>query len=275
MMGSLQTGVSGLHQFQQRMDVIGNNISNVNTTGYKSARMDFADTFSQTLQSAGGSGAMQIGTGVTTASIKNQYTQGSISRTGNATDLAVSGAGFFVVNDASGQSFATRAGEFRLNDQGYLVTNQGMFVQGFSDAGLSSRGNIRIDATGAPSGAAAGASVSAYNIDSDGKIKVRLNDGTEFVRGQVLLQNFKDPQSLNKEGNNLLSGFTAAGALSQIEAAGTNGLGRMESGALEMSNVDLAGEMSSLITTQRAFQANARIITTSDELLQELVNLKR
>lgn len=275
MLGSLQTGVSGLQEFQQRMDVIGNNIANVNTSGYKTARIDFADAFSQSLQTTGTAGSMQVGTGVTTASIKNQYTQGSLIRTGNTTDLAIVGEGFFVVKDDGGQEFATRAGEFKLDDSGYLVTNQGLRVQGYSDAGLSARGDIRINETGAPVSATPGAKVTSFGIGSDGLIRVRLDDGTEFDRGQVLLQLFQDPQALVKEGNNLLSGFSAAGPLAQIEVPGRQGLGKMEAGALEMSNVDLAGEMSSLITTQRAFQASARIITTSDELLQEVVNLKR
>jgi flagellar hook protein FlgE len=103
---------------------------------------------------------------------------------------------------------------------------------------------------------------------------VQLQDGTLFARGQVLLQNFRSPESLIKEGNNLFSGLSAAGALAAPAAAGTNGLGNIVPGSLEMSNVDLAAEFSDLITTQRAFQASARIITTSDEILQELVNLK-
>jgi flagellar hook protein FlgE len=109
---------------------------------------------------------------------------------------------------------------------------------------------------------------------------VRLTDNSEYTRGQILLQRFNDPQALMKEGQNLYSGLGAAGPLggssSPTPAAPlTNGLGTVVSGALEGSNVDLANEFASMITTQRAFQANARVITTSDEMLQELVNLKR
>ena len=117
--------------------------------------------------------------------------------------------------------------------------------------------------------------VASYAIDQTGKINVRLSDGTEFVRGQVLLQNFTDPQVLVKEGDNLYSGLSSAGPLATPASPGSSGLGKVESGALELSNVDLANEFASLITTQRAFQANARIITTSDEMLQELLTLKR
>jgi flagellar hook protein FlgE len=283
MLRSLNSGVSGIQQFQQQMDVIGNNISNVNTTGYKAGRVDFADSFSQTLRdSAAGSAstssqsAMQVGTGVQTSSISSAFTQGAISRTGVATDLAVSGNGFFVVRDAlNGNTFATRSGDFRVDSNGYLITTDGLRVQGFSDSGLSSQGDILIDATGAPSTAAAGATVASYSIDQEGKVNVRLSDGTEYVRGQVLLQNFHDPQALVKEGSNLYSGLASAGPLANPDVPGTNGLGRIQSGSLELSNVDLANEFSTMITTQRAFQACSRIITTSDEMLQELVNLKR
>jgi flagellar hook protein FlgE len=276
MIRSLSTAVSGLTQSQQDLDVIGNNIANVNTTGFKAARIDFADSFNETLQGAGAAGSMQIGSGVETAAIHNQYTQGALTRTDKSTDLAVSGNGFFVVKDAvSGNTFATRSGEFQLDSQGYLINNEGLRVQGFSDAALTTRGDVQIDTTGAPATAAPGASIDRFAIDQNGVIKVHLDDGTDFVRGQVLMQNFSDPSALIKQGNNLLTGFSQAGALPQVEAASTNGLGTITAGALEMSNVDLASEFASLITAQRSFQANARMITTSDEILQELVNLKR
>lgn len=282
MLNSLNSGVSGIQQFQERLDVIGNNIANADTLGFKSGRADFADAFSQTLQAPGaGAPGMQVGSGVTTAAVKNLFTQGALSRTGIQTDLSVSGDGFFMVKDAvSSLEYATRAGDFRLDGNGYLVTNNGLRVQGFSDSGLATRGDLQIDGTGRPAAALPTASVVGFNIDPEGKINVRLSDGTEFVRGQVLLQSFRDPQALLKEGDNLFSGIAAASPLGgaaapQAEAPGTNGLGRVQSGALELSNVDLANEFANLITTQRGFQACARIVTTSDEVLQELVSLKR
>lgn len=281
MMRSLSSGVSAIQQFQGQLDVIGNNISNSNTIAFKSGRMDFADSFSQTLAAAGaGRGsnvaAQQIGSGVTTGGIHNQFTQGTVSTTGVSTDLALQGDGFFVVKDGiTGAEYATRAGDFRLDSSGNLVTNKGLRVQGYSDAGLTTRGNITVDGTGRPATADPTASVVSFAFDLQGRLNVRLSDGTEFVRGQVLLQRFNDPQALSKEGDNLYSGFSTAGALAQIEAPSTNGLGSVQAGALELSNVDLAGEFAGMITAQRGFQASARIITTSDEILQELVNLKR
>lgn len=283
MLRSLSSGVSGLQQFQGQLDVIGNNIANSNTIGYKSARADFADAFSQTLQmssaatpNSSGLSPVQLGSGVVTSAIKNQFTQGALNRTGVQTDLAVSGEGFFMVKDAvSGTEFATRAGDFRLDANGYLVTNAGLRLQGYNDAALGATGDLLVDGTGRPATASPTATVSAFNIDAEGKVNVRLSDGSEFVRGQVLLQTFRDPQALMKEGNSVYSGLNAAGPLAAAQAPGTNGLGRIQAGSLELSNVDLAQEFASLITTQRGFQASARIITTSDEVLQEVVNLKR
>ena len=278
-----------MQQFQARMDVIGNNIANTNTTGYKTSRMDFADSFSQTYRGAGvGSGTssnvdpIQVGTGVISTAIKTQFTQGAITRTGPQTDLALSGEGFFMVKDpVANAQYATRAGDFRLDQSYRLVTNGGYRVQGFSDSGLATEGDIVVDGVGRPPTSDPLATVSSYSINRDGKIQVRLSDGSEFTRGQILLQRFSDPNALTKQGNNIYTSLTAAGpltsgtALSGASAPGSNGLGIIESGALELSNVDLATEFTSMIVTQRSFQANSRIITTSDEMLQELVNLKR
>ena len=288
MLRSLTSAISGLQSFQQRLDVIGNNIANVNTTGFKGSRVGLSDSFSQTLRSssagtggASGSAAMQIGLGVGIQSISNLYTQGALSRTSVGTDLAITSAGFFVVQDPiSNNEYVTRAGDFTVDETGYLVTNNGMRVQGFDDAALSNIGDILIDTTGMPATSDPAATMVSFAIDSEGKVNVNLTDGTQFVRAQLLLQNFSNPQGLMKEGNNLYSGIGAAGPLGGATnptpaAAGTNGLGKIQAGALELSNVDLATEFTNLITTQRAYQANARVITTSDEMLQELVNLKR
>lgn len=296
MIRSLTSGISGMQQFQQRLDVIGNNISNVNTTGFKSARVDFEDAFSQTIQAASPGSAntstvagIQIGSGVTTAAVRNLFTQGAISRTGVQTDLAVSGDGFFVVKDpVTSADFVTRSGDFRIDQNGYLITNRGFRVQGFTDSTtdknlLTTIGDLRIDRGTPPPSLPvvdANAEISSFSIDNEGVVTVRLTDGREYIRGQVLMQAFRDPQALMKEGGNLYSGISNAGPLGgggspNPRPPGTNGLGRIQSGALELANVDLATEFSNMITTQRAFQASARIITTSDEILQELVNLKR
>jgi len=273
MLIALDSGVSALDQFQQELDVIGNNIANVDTVGFKSANVNFADAMSQTLGS-NSSGSMQVGTGVLTASITSQFTQGSISSTGVQTDLAVNGNGFFVVKDPSTNSeYVTRDGDFSVDTSGYLVTSTGMRVQGYSDTGLTTLGDIKIDNTGAPGGDTA--AVQSYSFGSNGTLTVQLADGTSFTRAQVLLQNFTSPTQLMNAGNNLYSNLTAAGPLATPTAPNSGGLGNLVTGSLEMSNVDLAGQLTDLITTQRAYEANAKVITTSDQILQDMVNLGR
>src|SRR5262249_23330243 len=189
-------------------------VANVNTTGFKSARVDLADSFSQTLRASsasngGSSGTpgLQVGTGVLTGAIKNQFTQGALARTGVSTDLAIAGNGFFVVRDTvSNVQYVTRAGDFRVDDNGYLVTNTGQRIQGWSDSALSTLGDIQIDTTGKPDTSDPDSTLISFAIDDQGRINVNLSDGTQFVRGQILLQSFSDPQGLLKEGNNLYSG---------------------------------------------------------------------
>jgi flagellar hook protein FlgE len=283
MLSSLSSGVSGIQAFQEEMDVISNNIANVNTPGYKSSRADFADAFSQTLRGASGASgtagatpAIQVGSGVMVAGVTSNFSSGSLATTGYQTDLAINGEGFFTVRDpVSGAEFATRAGDFKMDSNGYLTTQTGLRVQGYSDGTLSTIGDLKIDATGRPATSDPAATYAGFTVSPQGMIDVHLSDSTDFTRGQILLQTFSDEQALVKEGLNLYSGMGAAGGLATAAPPQTNGMGKIQSGALEASNVDLANEFATMITTQRAFQANARIITTSDEMLQELVNLKR
>lgn len=287
MLTSLTAAVSGLQAFQESLDVIGNNIANSNTVGFKAGRVNFADALSQTLQAptmgsatSSGTSPVQIGAGVQPIAVHNEFTQGAINPTGIASDLAISGEGFFEVKDSSGATFVTRSGQFRLDSKGYLVTDKGMRVQGYTDSSFTTTGDIQIDGTGSTSTTTPAPSVASYKIDSDGKINVTMSDNSIFPRGQVLLVSFQNPQSLVKAGNSLYSGIDMAGPLVGIGTAtpadpGSGGLGKIQSQALEMSNVDLTSEFANMITSQRAFQANARMITTSDEMLQEVVNLKR
>jgi flagellar hook protein FlgE len=271
MLLSMDSGVSALEQFQQSLNVIANNIANVNTVGFKSADVDFADTLSQTLGS-NSAGSMQVGTGITTAAITNDFTPGAISSTSVQSDMAINGNGFFEVKDpTTGSLYATRDGEFTVDSSGYLVTSTGMRLQGYSDSGLTTVGDVKIDNTGSGSTAA----VQSYLISNNGTINVTLADGTSFTRGQVLLQNFSNPDQLTKVGNNLFSNLATAGPLTAPVAPGSSGLGTVDSGSLEMSNVDLASQLTSLITTQRAYEASSKVITTSDDILQTLINIKR
>lgn len=279
MLNSLSSAVSGLDAFQQEMDIIGNNIANINTVGYKDATADLGTSFSDTLQAAttatatsGGVNPEQVGTGVTTVAIDNNWSTGTINSNGISGDVAINGNGFFVVEDPStSQQYATQDGEFTVNTKNQLVTGTGMLVLGTSGTGSTgSLSPIIVSTAGSTSTAA----MTGYTINSAGDVVVTQADGTTVTCGQVMLQNFSDPQQLTNAGDNLYSNMTNAGPLSAAVAPGTSGTGTIQSGAVELSNVDLSSEMANLITAQRAFEANSKIITTSDELLQDVVNMK-
>lgn len=290
MLRSLSSAVSGLQNFQQKIDVIGNNIANVNTNGYKGARVEFQDAFSQTLRgstagsaAASGVSSMQVGTGVSTSQIRVLDTQGAISRTGVNSDLAIAGEGYFVVKDPqTGTEFATRDGSFRVDQNGYLVSANGFRLQGltatagaaYPDTTLSATtGDIQI----APLGTLpANVAVRSWSVGSDGSVTLAMSDGRSQNIGQVRLEKFTNPLGLTREGSNLYGNLANAGRTgNNFNIPGDPGIGSIQANALELSNVDLANEFSTLISTQRAFQATARMITTSDEMLQELVQLKR
>jgi flagellar hook protein FlgE len=282
MLLSLDSGIGALSQLQNSLNNTANNIANVQTTGYKSSSVTFADTFSQTIGLGGAAGPMQIGTGVGTASIRNDWRMGAVSSTGNPNDMAIDlPNGFFLVKDpASGNTFATRDGSFSRDTSGYLVTSGGLRVQGYTTGGTGAvLGDIQIDNANAtrldPSGNTVADAMTSYSFGKDGTLNVKLESGATISRGQILLQNFTSPQQLEKVGNNLYAGLANAGPLAAPVPPGTGGVGLLQTGALEMSNVDLARELTTLITTQRAYEANSKAITTSDEILNTLVNLKR
>ncbi len=288
LIGTLTSGISALSSFSKGLEVIGNNIANVNTAGYKSSSASFEDSFSNTLRgsapsngTASSQSAEQVGTGVQLAGINTDFTQGSLTSTGNTTDLAVSGNGFFIVKDAaSGTQYATRDGQFKVDDTGYLVTQSGMRVQGLVGGTLATPlgttvGDIRIGQT-----PPAGTSLQSISIDTGGNVVEFYSDGSSATTNRVQLQNFNDPQALMRLGDNRYGSLSAAGPvgggiLSGSNDPGTSGLGAIQSGAVESSNVDLTQQFSDLITTQRSFQAGARLITVSDTVLEDITNLKR
>ncbi len=152
---------------------------------------------------------------------------------GAACDLTILGNGFFVVRDpSSNATFATQAGHFSRDAKGYLVTESGARVQGRTNGALSAVGDIQINAADLPSASA----MLSYSIDDQGKITVHLADGTSFLRGQIMLQNFQDPQALVCEGRQLYSNMSVAGPLPTLAVPGSNGLGVIQTGILELSN---------------------------------------
>ena len=287
LIGTLTSGVSAMRSFTKALEVIGNNVSNVNTVGFKGSTVSFADSFSNTLRSSAPStgsssnqSATQVGTGVRLSQIGTRFTQGALSTTGLNTDLGVSGNGFFLVsNPADGQVFASRAGNFRMDDNGYLVTYQGYRVQGATGGVTgtppSAFGDIRL---GTPP---VGTELTSFSISTSGNLTEFYSDGTSVTTNQVLLQSYSDPSALIKSGDNLFTGFSAAGIIGANpptaagNAPGGNGLGSIQAGTLELANVDLTEEFANMITTQRSFQASSRLVTVSDQVLEEIVNLKR
>lgn len=428
MMRSLFSAVSGLRTHQTRMDVIGNNVANVNTPGYKSSRVTFEEVFSQTLRGAsspsgaaltdrGGMNPLQVGLGVTTASIDTNHTPGNLQPTSNTSDAAIEGKGFFVVLDGTTRAY-TRVGAFGTDGDGILVDAEGRKVLGWlpdatgsipADRTAGSLAAIRI-AIGSSMEAAATTNISmeknldaqaaaastktapvtvydslgvthtveltftktavpntwgfatevdgatattggvgrvvfaadgsvqavqiedlpanpgtwlawpapaftfnltnganplnvqidfnsltqvagassaegrvdgwptgtleSFTFDSAGIISGSYSNGETRILGQVAVANFANAAGLQKKGKSLYVESNNSGT-ADIGAAGTSGRGTIAPSSLEMSNVDLAEEFTQMIITQRGFQANSRVITTSDELLQELVNLKR
>ena len=288
LIGTMGSGVSALRTFMKGLEVIGNNIANVNTTGFKASEAKYADSFSNILQRSAPSSAgtsnlpsVGVGTGVTLAGVTANFSQGSLASTGRDTDLGVSGSGFFhVKNPADGSEYATRAGDFRWDDQGYLVTTQGYRVQGLTGSALGTVGDVQL------SKPPTGTQLQTASIDRAGNVVEFYSDGTSTIKNQISLQNFNDPSALTNVGANLYSGLVSAGpigaaaATSALQTGTTNapgqgGLGVIQSGTLELSNVDLTDQFANLITTQRSFQAGSRLITVSDTVLEDIVNLKR
>lgn len=288
LIGTLGSGVSALRTFMKGLEVIGNNIANVNTTGFKSSTAQYADSFSNILQRsapgippASNTPALAVGTGVTLNGIRSNYSQGSLETTGMGTDLGISGEGYFhVQNPVDGTEYVTRDGSFRWDDQGNLVNAQGYGVMGLTGAGLGTVGAIKL---GTPP---VGTQLQSVTIDRGGNVVEFYSDGTSATLNRVQLQKFTDQSALVKEGNNLFSGMLAAGPVGAaagsyafqtggVNDPGANGLGRIQSGTLELSNVDLTDQFANLITTQRSFQAGSRLITVSDTVLEDIVNLKR
>ncbi len=403
MLSSLFAGISGLNANSNAMAVIGDNIANINTTGFKRSRASFANILSQSQSFVSSN---EVGRGVALDSITTEMTQGSLERTDNATDMAIQGAGFFVVRDDNNTPYYTRAGEFSFDKNGYLIDKNKMKVQGWdlndplgtggqvtdilipnggntaasptdtftmklnldasadvadthsssltvydtlgndvdmtltftrtaggwdwavdippADGTVTGSGSLAFDTegnlttaadatfdlnllTGATSpqtltwdlvdvvgdsngdvtgyaatsmttfhnqdGYPAGA-LNNINIDETGFITGVYSNGQSNAMFQIGLATFPSVSGLNKMGGNLYSETLGSGQ-PLLGTAGNGVAGDIISQTLEMSNVDLATEFVKLITTQRAFQANSRVITASDEILAELINIKR
>jgi flagellar hook protein FlgE len=274
LINSLTSGISALDSFQQGLEVIGNNIANVNTTSFKAGSISYANSFSNTLQAATpgtDTQAIQLGSGVQVSGINTDFTQGTMVQTGNVTDLAVSGSGYFVVkNPSNSATSATRDGSFSFNASGNLIDSQGDQVLDSTGAAISIS-NCK---------SAAGAAItygntSSVTIGTDGTVTAYDAAGTVYTGQKVGLLSVTNQAKLMSLGNNLYD-FSATGATlaSNLGAAGSGSLGSVQSGRLEQSNVDLTTQFGDMITAQRSFEAASRVITISDGILNTIVNLK-
>lgn len=300
MLRSMYSGVSGMRSYQTKMDVIGNNIANVGTTAFKSGAAQFQDLLSETLSTGqapidgglGGINSKQVGLGVSVGKISTVMSNGALQPTGRDLDFAIEGNGFFIVSDAMEPAgdFAfkyTRDGSFQRDSNGTLNLN-GMNVMGVSNVKLSETGEIlftegpvppigdgvKYSAIIIPDKLDAERELVSYTIDGTGLIKARYSNGKEYEMGQLAVARFSNPGGLDKKGGNTYAASQNSG-VPNLGTSGVNGFGIIRKGYLEMSNVDLANEFTEMIITSRSYQANSRTITTSDEMLQELLNLKR
>jgi flagellar hook protein FlgE len=402
---SMFTAVTGLNSYGNAMGVIGNNIANVGTAGFKSSRATFSELIATNL--AGGGGSDQIGLGVYLNDVQTNFSQGSMTTTGNTFDLAIDGNGFYLLRNNAGTNFYARAGQFKVDNLGQVVDSSGAFLQGYQadangnitsavggitlsssavspqvtstasilgnlsasatvpitafattdatsynfstgmpfydslgtshqlqlyfrktapnawsvysqiDGGAATaQTNMTFNAAGAVTaggtqtvtaaltsgattpqtvtvdlsaltqfGSSSGVSSQTQNgyssgtlekisVDKQGRVVAQFTNGQTRALAQVVLNRFTNPDGLIDVGDNHFLDTIESGA-PLSGAPTTNGMGRILSGTVEQSNVDLGKEFVDMIITQRAFQANSRAITTSDEMLQELVNLKR
>jgi flagellar hook protein FlgE len=268
---SFQTGVSTLKSYSEGLEVIGNNISNVNTNGFKKGRAEYADSFYNNLITSA-SKPSEVGSGSHVSQVSTQFGTEDAKYTGKESDLAINGNGFFrVTNPSDGTTFFTRGGNFSRDTNGYLVTPEGYRLQG---SGTLAGGDFQVPETATNPTTGKVESISSWSFSaSTGELSLYFSDGTATKAGQVQLTSFTNPQGLTSQGGNVFKQTTDAGTRTDFAPA-TTAAASVSSQYLEKSNVDLTDELTSMIVVQRGFQAGSRVITTTDQLMQEAIKLK-
>lgn len=265
MIRSLYTAASGMIGQQTNIDTISNNLSNVNTVGFKKNRVDFQDMFYQTLRLPGTKNTInttfptpvEIGTGVNPSSTQKMHSQGKLQVTENKLDVAVMGSGFFKVRLEDGTEAYTRCGKLNVDANGDLVSDNGNY---YVDPPI----NLPKDYF-----------EESLSIGTDGTVAVKIPGTDEpIVVGYMKLYNFINPAGLKASGNNLLKETVASGPAYE-GTPGSDGFGSLQQGFLEMSNVEIVDELVNMIVAQRAYEFNSKAIQTSDQMLSTAVNLKR
>jgi flagellar basal-body rod protein FlgG len=258
---SLYSAATGMEAQQLNLNTIANNLANVNTPGFKRSKIEFQDLLYQKPTRASGSDSgggnlvptgLEVGNGSRVAATSKVFTQGQLTQTGGNLDLAIQGDGFFEVQRPDGTIGYTRDGALKLNAQGQVVTVDGLPVlSGFQPI---------------PSGA------SSVNISENGQVTVQTASGTSSFR--VTLARFANPAGLQSMGGNLYQ-ETAASGSPEVGNPGEQGFGSIMQGYTESSNVNIVEEMVNLITAQRAYEINSKSIQASDEMLQNVAQMKR
>ena len=260
MIRSLWIAKTGMEGQQAKLDAISNNLANVGTNGFKRAGVQFEDLMYQTLRPAGSASSeqtqlptgLQLGLGVRVVSSSRFFSQGSLQQSGNNLDVAIKGNGFFQVQLPDGTTGYTRDGSFQVSSTGALVTNNGYAVQ----PGITVPANAQ-----------------ALTIAADGTVNATLPGQVAPQNlGQLQLASFVNPPGLDSKGQNLY-GETAASGTPQSGAPNANGLGALQQGFVEGSNVNVVEELVNMIATQRAYELNSKAIQTSDQMLQRLGQL--
>lgn len=305
MLRAMDSAVAGLRAHQNKLDVISNNIANVNTNGFKAQNYTFKDTMYQTSNASagasddkdnavGGTNASQYGYGSVMGSISLDMTTGTPSYVGGF-NAAIDGSGFFITNVSNaagdlktGNYGFTRVGQFNVDSSGNIVNADGSFVYGYA-ATTGTNAQVTFDtklaalkvnsskfpkATGSTADPNQNA-LQSVEIDNQGTIKGVTTGGQSVTIGRVAIAMVENPNGLTKGGSNTFNTKPGdnAGDITAVQPGGTHP--GLMAGYLESSNVDMAKEFSDMITAERGFQANSKIITVSDEVLQELVNMKR
>ena len=263
MVRALYSAASGMTAQQLNIDNIANNLANANTTGYKSRRAQFQDLLYQNMVAPGSSAGqstvvpsgLQLGLGTRAVSNEVVFQQGSFSSTNNPLDLVIQGNGFFQIQQANGNLGYTRNGSFQLNSTGSLVTSDGNLLQP--------------QVTIPPA-------AQSVNIAADGTVSYTLAGQTQSQNaGQITLANFQNPAGLNSLGGSLFTPTDASGAAIVGTPGGAEGVGTIMQGYVEQSNVSVVDEFINMITAQRAYEANSKVVKAADEMYQQVNNLKQ
>jgi flagellar basal-body rod protein FlgG len=262
-MRAMSIAATGMSAQELNVQVISNNIANMNTTGFKRQRAEFQDLLYTSMDQVGAQTSaqgtiaptgVQIGTGVKAGSVYRITEQGALTQTGNTYDLAITGRGYFKVNLPSGEDAYTRAGNFSINAEGQIVTEDGYTVS---------------------PGITVPAEATAVKIDGTGQVQAIVPGATEAqVVGQLELATFVNPTGLDAQGDNLFKETAASGAAT-IGTPGSTGFGQLQQGFVEASNVNAVTEISSLIIAQRAYEMNSKVISAADDMMSTTAQIAR